>query len=253
MLTETGHNQSLGFAVPAAVVRYVYEQLRTRGVVRQSLVGVLVQTLTPALAHGLALSRGYGVVISDVLPGSPAEMVGLRPKDIVTVVDGASVSTLPYYAAMMYLHDPAVPVAVSVLRGDQALEFLVPAVSVDDHDYGDASIDPQESLISELGIFGKAVDSRFSVRNGLRSNSGIYVVARCGDEDPGIGLAPGDVIASLNGTPILSVQALRGAIQEMTASKPAVLQVERRGRFMYIERELDRLPSQTGARWRESR
>jgi S1-C subfamily serine protease len=40
MLSENGHNQGLGFAVPAAVVRDVYEQLRTHGAVRQSLVGV---------------------------------------------------------------------------------------------------------------------------------------------------------------------------------------------------------------------
>ena len=84
MLSETGRNQGLGFAVPAAVVRYVYEQLRTRGVVRQSLVGVLVQTVTPGLAQGLDLSRGYGVMISDVLPGSPAEDAGLRPRDIIS-------------------------------------------------------------------------------------------------------------------------------------------------------------------------
>ena len=45
-------------------------------------------------------------MISDVLPGSPAEDAGLRPRDIITAVDGASVSALPYYAAMMYLHDP---------------------------------------------------------------------------------------------------------------------------------------------------
>src|SRR5581483_6071358 len=78
LIGENGRNQGLGFAVPAAVVRYVYEQLRTRGVVRQSLVGVLVQTVTPGLAQGLNLSRGYGVMISDVLPGSPAQSAGLR-------------------------------------------------------------------------------------------------------------------------------------------------------------------------------
>src|SRR3974377_399668 len=84
MLSETGRNQGLGFAVPAAIVRYVYEQLRARGVVRQSLVGVLVQTVTPGLAQGLDLGRGYGVMISDVLPGSPAHARRLPPREIIT-------------------------------------------------------------------------------------------------------------------------------------------------------------------------
>ena len=76
--------------------------------------------------------RGYGVMISDVLPGSPAQAAGLRPRDIINAVDGASISALPYYTAMMYLHDPAVPLAVTVLRGQQTLQFQVPALAADD-------------------------------------------------------------------------------------------------------------------------
>jgi serine protease Do len=244
ILGANGRNQGLGFAVPAGVVRYVYEQLRSHGVVRQSLVGALVQTVTPALAQGLGLSRGYGVMISDVLPGSPAEDAGLRSRDIITAVDGAGVSALPYYTAMMYLHDPAVPVEVTVLRGQQTLQFHVRAVAVDDQAYGDFSIDPHESLISELGIFGKTVNSRLALLNGLRSKTGIYVVATtASNEHSGLGLATGDVVVSLNGMAIQNMQELRGAIHEVTGRKPAVVQIERSGRFLYIEREMEERPS----------
>jgi serine protease Do len=238
ILGEGGHNRGLGFAVPAAVVRYVYEQLRTHGSVRQSLVGVHVQTVTSALAKGLGLGQGYGVMISDVLPDSPADIAGLRPRDIITAVDGASISALPYYAAMMYLHDPNIPVAVTALRGDQTLQFQVTAVSADDRDYRDNSIDPIESLIPEFGVFGKTVNSAMTLRSGLRSTKGIYVfatTARAGDS----GLARGDVITSLNGAPVASTQELRGAIQELTDGKPAVVEIERNGLFFYIEREVE--------------
>ena len=240
LMGERGRNQGLGFAVPAAVVSYVYDQLRSRGVVRQSLVGVLVQTVTPGLALGLDLSRGYGVMISDVLPGSPAQAAGLRPRDILTTVDGASISALPYYNAMMYLHDPAVPVDVTVLRGQETLHFQVPAVAADDHFYKDTSIDPHESLISELGIFGKTLNATLVVGMGLRSTSGVYVVATtAGDDDIGAGLAPGDVISSLNGAPILNVAELRKATQELMGRNPVVMRVERHGRFLYIEPDFE--------------
>jgi len=248
LLGENGRNQGLGFAVPAAVVRYVYEQLRSHGFVRQSLVGVLMQTVTPALAQGLDLSRGYGIMICDVLPGSPAEDAGLRPRDIVTAVDGAGVSALAYYTAMMYLHDPTIPVDVTVLRGQQTIQFHVPPVAADDQAYKDLSIDPRESLISELGIFGRTVNSTLALLNGLRSKTGIYVVATTTSNQPsGPGLAIGDVIVSLNGMPIQDIQELRGAIHEVTESKPAVVQIERSGHFLYIEREMEQRPSDSSA------
>jgi serine protease Do len=239
MLSEHGGNQGLGFAVPAAVARYVYEQLRTHGVVRQSLVGVRVQTVTPALAEGLGLSRQYGVMISDVVPDSPAESAGLQPRDIITAVDGASIFALPYYTAMMYLHDPAVPVAVAVLRGQQTLQFQVRAVAIDDRDYRDISIDPHESLIPEFGIFGKNVTSLLAIGGGLRSGAGIYVLATTGREASDTALVPGDVIVSLNGTAVHEIQDLREAIHRVAPGKPAVLQIERAGQFLYLERELE--------------
>lgn len=246
MLSENGHSQGLGFAVPAAVVRYVYHQLRTHGAVRQSLVGVHVQTVTPTLAQGLGLSRTYGVMISDVLPGSPAAAAGLQPRDLIIAVDGAGISALPYYTALMYLHDPMVPVAVTALRGDQTLQFQVPAVTVDDRDYRDISVDPQESLLPELGIFGQSVNSMLVVRSALRSNTGVYVAAiSVGYENSGTGLAPGDVIASLNGIRILSMPDLRAAIHELKDGKPAVLQIERQGQFLYVEWDVDKQSSES--------
>ena len=83
--------------------------------------------------------------------------------------------------------------------------------------------------------------------NGLRSNTGIYVFATtAGNEESGTGLAPGDVIASLNGKPIISMQELRAAIHELTGSKPAIVQIERQGQYVYIEREFEERPPASG-------
>jgi serine protease Do len=237
ILGERGRNQGLGFAVPAAVARYVYEQLRAHGVVRQSMVGALVQTVTPGLAGRLGLSRGYGVMIRDILPGSPADTAGLRPLDIVAAIDDAPISALPYYSALMYLHDPAVPVAVTVLRGRETLQFQVPAVAIDEQAFTDTSIDPHESLIPELGVFGKAVNRMIAAQTGIRSAKGIYVVAMAASGADS--LEPGDVIVAMNGKPLFDIRELRQALHEVGAGKPAVFEIERHCQFVYLERELD--------------
>ena len=86
-------------------------------------------------------------MISAVLPGTAADTAGLRTRDIIAAVDGAPTSALAYHAAMMYLHEPAVPVAVTALRGEETLQFQVPAVAVNDV-ITHSSIDPHESLVS---------------------------------------------------------------------------------------------------------
>ena len=104
----------------------------------------------------------------------------------------------------------------------------------------DISIDPHESLISELGIFGKTLNRTLTLGIGLRSDTGVYVVATtAGDDDGGAGLASGDVITSLNGMPILKCQHLREATREVMGRKPVIMEIERHGRFLYIEPDFE--------------
>ena len=152
------------------------------------------------------------------LPGSPAQAVGLRPRDIITGVDGASISALPYYNAMMYLHDPAVPLAVTVLLAGVDARLPGPG-SCRGHDrfYNLTSIDPRDSLISELGIFG----NNFRVpRSRLGSDCGPTRESTWWRPPSVVTVMPqawpsGDVITSLNGIAILDIQGLRKAVREV--------------------------------------
>jgi len=72
LLSQSGGNEGIGFAAPSNIVRYVFEQIRTTGRVHRGEIGAIAQTITPALAKGLALGRDWGVIVSDVRPGGPA-------------------------------------------------------------------------------------------------------------------------------------------------------------------------------------
>ena len=88
IFSQSGGNEGIGFAAPGNIVRFVYEQIRTNGRVRRGEIGVFAQTITPALASGLRLSREWGVVLGDVYPNSPAAKAGLRINDVILSVDG---------------------------------------------------------------------------------------------------------------------------------------------------------------------
>jgi hypothetical protein len=69
------------------------------------------------------------------------------------------------------------------------------------------------------------------------------VATTAGDDDGGAGLASGDVITSLNGMPILNVRHLREATREVMGRKPVIMEIERHGRFLYIEPDFEDRPS----------
>src|SRR6202022_241322 len=103
ILTQSGGNEGLGFAIPSNVVNVAYRQLRKFGHLHRAEIGIGIQTITPSMAAALSLPRTYGVVVSDVLPGSPAEAAGVQIGDVLAAVDGKSADNLPLVAFHFYL------------------------------------------------------------------------------------------------------------------------------------------------------
>ena len=232
ILDNAGTSQGLSFAVPAAVVKGVYEELRNHGSVRSSRIGIYVQTITADLARGLDLGRDYGIVISDIAPGSPADRAGLKVRDVILEMDGAPVETVPWFAAAMHLHDSGAPLELTVLRGAKTLNFRLPVVAVETSAYGDSGLNPERDSIPRLGVVGKNLDA--TLRRGLRSSHGVYVAAWLAGAIPGENqIEPGDVIVSLNDAAIVSVGQLSESLEALPSNEPAVFQVERNGGFFF--------------------
>src|SRR5208282_3188498 len=135
IFSKGGGSEGLGFAVPARIVRFVYDNLRKYGFVQRAEIGVSAQEITPTLAAGLGLSRDWGVVIADVTPLGPAAAAGLRSQDIIDAVDDRQVVGLPGLAAALYLHPADEDLKLEVLRDRQKISVVVPAVQRKDERY----------------------------------------------------------------------------------------------------------------------
>jgi serine protease Do len=179
ILTEAGGSEGLGFAIPARTIRFVYEDLRKYGHVHRTEIQASAQEITPALAHGLGLPQDWGVVISDVEPYGPADVAGLRIRDVIYSIDGQQIVGIPSLTAALYLHPPDEPVLLEALRGSQKISLIVPAVQHHDTEDDLADfIDPQ-NLIARLGVYVRDLDTK--VRGSLpdiRVASGVVVVAQ---------------------------------------------------------------------------
>src|SRR5246500_523795 len=117
ILSESGGAEGLGFAIPCGVVHVVYEQLRKYGHLHRPEMGVQLQTISPEMAAALGLARNFGVIISDVTPGGPAEGAGVRIGDILLTIDGKNAESLPYVAFHLFSLEGGEKVQLQVLRG----------------------------------------------------------------------------------------------------------------------------------------
>jgi serine protease Do len=236
ILSQSGGNEGLGFAIPCATVRTVFRQLKEFGHLRRQEIGVGIQTITPAMAVGLKLPRNYGVVISDVLPGGSAEAAGLMVGDVLVAIDGQPATDVPSVNYYFLLRDSTDKVQVTVLRAKGEETFSVePVEEGADMDQFAGMTDPKKNLVAGLGILGVELDRKTApMLRGLRSPYGVVVTARAAGAGGDVPLQPGDVIRSLNGQPMTTLDGLRDAVKAVPAGTPFVLQIQRDGKLQFV-------------------
>jgi serine protease Do len=239
IFSQSGGSEGLGFAAPSNIVRNVYEQIRETGRVRRGEIGVHAQTITPELAEGLGLPQSWGVVLGDVYPRGPAEKAGLRIGDIVLSLDGKTMENGRQLDVNLYQRAVGQKVKLKILRESRTLDIEVPVVErQDDPNRFAEMVRPDRNLIPKLGILAIEIDSEVrDMLPQLREPTGVLVAARSRDIPAFLleeGFRPGDVIHSINGKEIRTPSDLRSELAKLDSGDPVAVQVERRGKLMYI-------------------
>jgi serine protease Do len=235
IVSQSGGNEGLGFAIPSAIVRFAYPQLRKFGHVHGGEIGIYVQAVTPNLAGGLHLSADSGVIIADVLPGSSAEKAGLKVQDLVMAVDGRPTESVPLFTFAMFTRAPGEKVKLDIMRGSKKMQFQVATMERPHKADQLADLaDPEKNTVAKLGIIGIEIDDKVAqMLPSLRESSGVIVAARAAGL-PDAPLITGDVIHAVNGSPITSINGLRSGLDLVKPGDPVVLQVERDGGLMFV-------------------
>jgi serine protease Do len=193
----------LSFAIPIDVAMKVEDQLLAHGKVVRGRLGVTIQDVNQELAQSFGLAKPAGALVSSVEEGSPAARAGIEPGDVIVSLNGqeiAASSDLPPRVADLA---PGTKAAVEIWRSHRLRKLEVGVEST----RSDVAAGPGEDR--EHGRLGLAV--RPLTREEQRQDQVQGGVLVQGTDGPAAraGIQPGDVVLSLNGTPVSGVEQLR--------------------------------------------
>jgi S1-C subfamily serine protease len=138
--TDSGSNSGVGFAVPVSAIRRSVAQLEEKGEAEYAYIGVAIQPVYPQLADKLGLDTDHGGLLSEVVPGGPADKAGLKGPDgkltfqatpyetggdVILAIDGHPVVQPDDLARYIAAHQPGETVKLEILRDDKREQVSV--------------------------------------------------------------------------------------------------------------------------------
>lgn len=125
ILSPTGGNIGIGFAIPANMARNVMDQLIRSGEVRRGSLGVTIQPLTPEAIEKLGLQTARGALVNSVVSGGPAERGGVRGGDVITAYNGTAITDPNALRNAVARTPPGTDVTLTVWRNGREEQLRV--------------------------------------------------------------------------------------------------------------------------------
>jgi Do/DeqQ family serine protease len=237
ILSPSGGNIGIGFAIPANMARSVMDQLLKGGKVRRGMLGVTIQSVTADLASSLGLSNVRGALVSSVQPGSPAERAGVRRGDVITAFNGAPVGDSNSLRNQVARTQPGTEVALTISRDnrEQQVRVTLGELPADKNRTASGDNDGGTTDTGKLGVSVEPLTPALASRLDLPSGAQGLVVTNVDPAGPAAeaGIREGDLIEEVNRQPVRSATDLQTAIQQ-TGARPALLLINRRGQSLFL-------------------
>ncbi len=205
IVSRTGQYAGIGFAVPINIAKNIADQLIEKGRIERGYLGIFMQDVDQNIAKHFKLKKPQGVIVTDVVKGSPAEKAGIKQGDLILEIDGKEVKNSIQLRAYVQSRKPGDKVKLKIIRDGKNLELSVTLGSADKL----SSVQPSREAISSSKDIGISV----------REEGGKVVVQSVDPNSPAasVGIEPGDVILRINDREIRNIEDYRKAVEEAKA------------------------------------
>lgn len=202
ILSPTGGNVGISFAIPTSIVQKVVKDLIEFGTVQRAIMGVQIQDITADLAKEHNLDQLTGVFIAEVNENSAAKEAGIEAGDVITEINGLKVKSPSELQEMVSRYRPGDKINVLIKRKDKTKQFEVTLRNLQ----GDTKVVKAANFETILGA--KVVELSDDEKRKLGVRNGVKIAQLQEGKLKEEGVKPGFVITQVNNTPIDSVETL---------------------------------------------
>ena len=239
ILSPSGGNIGLGFAIPSNMAKAVMDQLLKTGKVRRGMLGVTIQGIDADLAASLNLPAARGAIVTSVSAGGPAERAGIKRGDVITAINNQGVADNNAARNEIAKLAPGSNATVTVVRNGREQNMQVTLAELPDNKQSSADDNSSEQGATggteRFGLTLQPLTSDAAQRVGLDADDQGLLVTRV---DPSsnaaiAGIRQGDLIQEVNRQPVKTVTEFTAAMQR-SGAKPALVLVKRRNAVIYL-------------------
>ena len=238
ILSPSGGNIGIGFAIPSNMARAVMDQLMKTGKVRRGMLGVTIQSVDADLATSLNLPAARGAIVTSVQSGGPAERAGIKRGDVITAINKQPIVDNNSLRNLVAGQSPGSNVDVTALRNGRDQNFQVALAELPDRPRPDS--DEESSSAGgtgneKFGITLQPLTPGMASRLGLDTDDQGLLVTKI---DPNgsaanAGIRQGDLIQEVNRQPVRTIAEFSAAVLQ-SGARPALVLVKRRNSVVYL-------------------
>ena len=232
IMSRSGGNNGIGFAVPARMAKSVMEQLIENGEVRRGRIGVAIQDITPDLRDAMKLSTSSGALISSVSEDSPADKAGLAEGDIIVGFNGDDIFDASDIRNAVGYVQPGQRADITYLRDGRrrTTKIDVEAFKEERESLTADAADDIPAMESFSGATLTDIPDGVNPRGG---DEGVYVAnVERGSKAYRAGLRKGDIIREVNRDKVASISDFEDALDDKDG--PMALTVEKNGNTTFL-------------------
>ncbi len=222
--------QGIGFAIPINMAKYILSQLKERGKVMRGWLGVMIQEVTPEIAHALGLKEAKGALVADVTPGSPADKADIRRGDVIIEYNGKKIEEMNELPRLVANTPVGKSVPIKIWRNGKIRQLTVKVGELEEKVAKGERYAPQD-----LGLKVEELTPYLAQRLGVKRIHGViitYVVP--GSPAHEAGLSRGDIILKINRHPIEDLNDYQEVINSAKPGDTLLFLIERREGTLFV-------------------